>query len=134
MNVFDVNQPATSLLCKVRSLFLMQVSVANCTPSESSGHVIVELDVNDFDPGLETFLIQVTDASEVTTYASVPVLIRAEASVNDGDGDGFGEEDGDCDDERAYMWTVGATSSASIVQLSWASLSSTRCAPKVTSA
>lgn len=108
MNIFDVNQPATSLLCKVKSLFLMQVSVANCTPSEASGHVVVEVDVNDFEPGLDTFLIQVTDASEVTSYASVPVLIRADASVDDDDGDGYSEADGDCDDAASNVYPEAA--------------------------
>ena len=110
MNIFDVNQPATSLLCKVKSLFLMGVSVANCTPTDESGHVVVELDVNDFDPGVDTILIQVTDASEVTAYASVPVLIRADAPASDIDGDGFGTDSGefDCDDTDTSVYPRAA--------------------------
>jgi MYXO-CTERM domain-containing protein len=112
MNIFDVNQPATSLLCKVKSLFLMGVSVANCTPTDESGHVVVELDVNDFDPGVDTILIQVTDASEVRAYASVPVLIRTDAPASDSDGDGFGtdssEGEVDCDDTSSGVYPRAA--------------------------
>jgi len=112
MNIFDVNQPATSLLCKVKSLFLMGVSVANCTPTDESGHVVVELDVNDFEPGVDTILIQVTDASEVTAYASVPVLIRADYPAGDDDGDGYGDDitgdQFDCDDASTGAYPKAA--------------------------
>ena len=111
LTVFDVNQPATSLLCKVKSLYLVGASVANCTPTEDSGHVVVDLDVNDFDPGVDTLLIQVTDASEVTAYASVPVLIRTDFPASDDDGDGYGDgtgPDADCDDSDASVYPSAA--------------------------
>jgi MYXO-CTERM domain-containing protein len=112
MNIFDVNQPATSLLCKVKSIFLVGASVANCTPTEESGHVVVELDVNDFDAGVDTILIQVTDASEVTAYASFSVLIRTDYPPSDDDGDGYGDDPNevnfDCDDTSASVYPRAA--------------------------
>jgi len=113
LQIFDVNQPATSLLCKVKSMFLMDgVSVANCKPSEDSGHVVVEVDTNNMPAGVDTLMITVTDASEVTAYASVPVLIRADFPSSDDDGDGFGDaetgEMHDCDDQNPDVYPMSS--------------------------
>ena len=42
LDMFDVNQPATTY-CKVKSL-LSEAKIADCVPSDESGHVFVELD------------------------------------------------------------------------------------------
>ena len=113
LQVYDVNQPATSLLCKVKSMLLMDgVSVANCKPDEESGHVVVEIDTNSMPSGVDTLLVSVTDASEVTAYASVPVLIRAEFPSSDDDGDGFGDaemgDQYDCDDQNPDVYPMSS--------------------------
>ncbi len=113
LQVFDVNQPATSLLCKVKSMFLMDgVSVANCKPTEESGHVVVEIDTTAMPAGVDTLLVSVTDASEVTAYASVPVLIRSSFPSSDDDGDGFGDAESgemyDCDDQDSSVYPMSS--------------------------
>lgn len=102
LNIFDVNQPATSLLCKVRSAVQISASVANCTPTEASGHVIVEVPMDPFDPGVDTLLVQVIDTSQAVSYASVSIVYLTDIPDSDDDGDGYGDNDTglyeDCDD------------------------------------
>jgi hypothetical protein len=112
LNVFDVNQPTTSLECRVRSMALKKTTLASCTPTDASGHVFVTLDPADIGPGVDTIRVQVTDTSGVTTATSLTWLINAPFPVGDDDGDGWDEvpnEDGlfDCDDAHASAYPYG---------------------------
>ena len=114
ISVSDVNQPADSLVCRVRSEVLQPSTVAMCTPSDESGYVEVEIDVNDFPVGADTLVATVTDASEVASAASVSVLIRDVYPDSDDDGDGYGdggspEDDNyDCDDAESTVYPQAA--------------------------
>lgn len=114
MNIFDVNQPASSLVCRVRSARLQQQTVASCTAPDDSGHVLVDIDLNDSPPGVDTLLVSVSDASDVVAYDSVPILIRAAYPDSDDDGDGYGDspsgddEEVDCDDANPDVYPLAA--------------------------
>lgn len=111
LNVFDVNQPATTLICKVKSALLQQVSVATCTPGDESGHVFVDVPADLLDlPGSDTLLVTVTDASQTTGYASTSVLVASEYPDGDDDGDGFDDSTSppDCDDNNRNTYPEAA--------------------------
>ena len=91
INIFDVNQPATSLSCRVKSAVQLSATVALCTAEDESGHVSVEIPMDYLDPGVDTFLVEVIDASATASYASIPVLLNISADDSDDDGDGYGE-------------------------------------------
>jgi len=100
LNLFDVNQPADTLICKIKSAVLLHVSVATCTPGDASGHVFVDIPGENLEPGVDTLLVTVTDASETTAYASTSVVVASSFPDGDDDGDGFDEASTppDCDD------------------------------------
>jgi len=112
LNVFDVNQPADTLSCKIKSVFLVQAKVADCKPLDESGHVSVDIDTSDFEHGSDTLLVTVTDASQVTSYASVPVIVASGYPSSDDDGDGFGDADTgpqwDCNDQQLGVYPEAA--------------------------
>ncbi len=111
LNVFDVNQPATTLICKVKSALLQQVSVATCTPGDDSGHVFVDIPADILDlPGVDTLLVTVTDSSETTAYASTSILVATEYPEGDDDGDGFDDSTSppDCDDGNRNTYPEAA--------------------------
>jgi hypothetical protein len=110
LNLFDVNQPADTLICKIKSAVLQNVSVASCTPTDESGHVFVEIDADDLDVGVDTLLVTVTDASETTAYASTTVVIASEFPEGDDDGDGYDENTTppDCDDQDRNTYPEAA--------------------------
>ena len=110
LNVFDVNQPADSLICKIKSAVVQQVSVASCTPSDASGHVFVDIDAELLKPGIDTLLVTVTDAEETTAYASTSIVISSEFPEGDDDGDGFDEntDPPDCDDSNRATYPYAA--------------------------
>ncbi len=103
LNVFDKNQPAESLTCKIKSS-LTTSTIADCTPSDESGHVVVSLARDLFDSGTDTLTVVVTDANGVSGSASVSVLVNSAYPDGDDDGDAYGDEMGedgiipDCDD------------------------------------
>ena len=43
INVFDRDQPANTLTCRVRSAILAEATLASCTPDDESGHVFVDV-------------------------------------------------------------------------------------------
>jgi hypothetical protein len=106
LNIFDLNQPADSLTCRVKSMVMADgASVAHCEADDESGHVYVDVPYEYVDNGVDTLKVQVTDASEIISYASISVLWNAGFPESDDDGDGWGDErdadeDGnyDCDD------------------------------------
>lgn len=101
LNIFDVNQPATSLGCKVKSAVLQEgASIATCTATDESGHFWVEIDPGDLDSGTDTLQVVVTDGSGITATAAVSVVITTDYPADDDDGDGYGasDENPDCDE------------------------------------
>jgi hypothetical protein len=114
LNIFDENQPATSLTCKVKSAVLQNASVADCDATDESGHVFVSIPAEDLDSGIDTLLVTVTDGSGTSAYASVSVVINDSYPADDDDGDGYGilgDEDGlnfDCDDTNPLTYPEAA--------------------------
>ncbi len=114
INVFDQNQPATTLYCKVKSYLNEGGSIADCTPTDESGHVFVEIPIDDLETGTDTLKVQVTDQSENRAYASTTVLWMAEFPDSDDDGDGWGDDDPtdtanyDCDDSDPTVYPYAA--------------------------
>ncbi len=101
INVFDKNQPADSLTCRVKSM-LQEANIADCTPSDASGHVVVSIPRDTFNTGVDTLTVVVTDAEGISAEASVSVLVNTAYPDSDDDGDGFGieSEPPDCDDHN----------------------------------
>lgn len=99
LNIFDKNQPATSLTCKVKSL-LTSSTIADCSAIDESGHVVVDIPRESFDSGIDTLTVTVTDAESISVTDAVSVLINTAYPDSDDDGDGYGVESDppDCDD------------------------------------
>jgi hypothetical protein len=110
LNIFDVNQPATSLVCKVKSAVLGEVSIANCAASDESGHVFIDIPAENFTTGTDTLFVTVTDGSQTSAYASVSVLVNSDYPADDDDGDGYGltGEFIDCDDSNILSYPEAA--------------------------
>jgi len=117
LTVFDENEPADGLYCKIRSGLQGipdgRPALADCRPEAGnpSGHQIVPVPVDFYvQPGLEVLLVRVTDSSGVTREASLPVLINASYPPSDDDGDGFGRTGTwrDCDDTNATIYPLSA--------------------------
>jgi hypothetical protein len=117
LTVFDPNEPSDGLYCKVRSglqgLPDGRPALADCRPAEGNpaGHMIVPVPVDFYvKPGLDVFLVRVTDSSGVSREASVPVLLNAAYPETDDDGDGFGVTGPwkDCDDTNANIYPLAA--------------------------
>lgn len=110
INAFDENQPATTLTCKVKST-LAAASLATCTPSDESGHVIVEIDPDDLEQGIDTLLVTVTDDEAITATASTTLLYKTPYPDDDDDGDGYGDissDPVDCDDTNDTIYPYAA--------------------------
>jgi uncharacterized protein (TIGR03382 family) len=114
LNIFDVNQPAGSLVCRVKSAVIQNATVADCAADDASGHVYVEVPAENLEPGTDTLLISVTDGSQTTSYASVSILINGDYPEDDDDGDGFGVNgdaeglNADCDDANILTYPSAA--------------------------
>ncbi len=109
MNLFDVNQPANTLFCKVKSEVLGAGSYT-CTANAENGYVEVEVPAENLLPGIDTWLITVTDQAELQAFASTTVLFGAPFPESDDDGDGYGTEGEfvDCDDNNAAVYPDAA--------------------------
>jgi hypothetical protein len=111
LDMFDANQPANTLICKVRSL-LGETKIADCKPTDESGHVVVDIELDLLMDGTDTLLVTVTDQSENRAFASTTVLWKAQYPASDDDGDGWGDDaDGvhvDCDDNDATVYPSAA--------------------------
>ena len=107
LSMFDINQPADTLFCKVKSAVLQEIKLADCTPEDESGNVTVEIETELLDAGVDTFLVTVTDQSEKQAYASTTVLWMSGYPESDDDGDGFGDDD-DCDDSDSNTYPKAA--------------------------
>jgi MYXO-CTERM domain-containing protein len=112
IDMFDPNQPADTLICKVRSL-RNDAKVADCSPETASGHVFARIPVDLLQIGTDTLLVTVTDQSENRATASTTVLWGSYYPDSDDDGDGWGDDpaDGDwvdCDDTDATVYPSAA--------------------------
>jgi len=102
INIFDVNQPAGTLGCKIKSV-VQGSTVGTCSAPDDSGHFFLDIDPGDLDAGSDTLQVVVTDGSGITATASVSVVIGVDYPVDDNDGDGYGsltEENHDCDEDN----------------------------------
>jgi len=111
LNLFDVNQPAPTLVCKVKSAIVQETIIASCTAPDESGHVFVDIPAENFRTGVDTLTVTVTDASQASAYASVSVLVNADYPSDDDDGDGFSpsaETNADCDDHNPLTYPQAA--------------------------
>ncbi|MFH1465545.1 MAG: MopE-related protein [Pseudomonadota bacterium] len=116
LNLFDVNQPADSLICRVKSMVVGDgTSVAHCEADDESGHVFVDVPFENVDNGVDTVKVQVTDASQILAYASISVLWNEAYPDSDDDGDGWGDESDadengnfDCDDLDIHCYPYAA--------------------------
>ncbi len=111
VDMFDVNQPADTLVCKVRSL-VGETRIADCSADNASGHVFVDIPIELLETGTDTLTILVTDQSEMISRASTTVLWRGLYPPSDDDGDGWGDDPNalyvDCDDERRDVYPGAA--------------------------
>ena len=111
VDMFDINQPAETLICKIRSL-RGETKIADCAADDASGHVFVEIDPGYLEDGTDTLLVIVTDQAENRAYASTTVMYKASFPDSDDDGDGWGDDpDGDhidCDDNDVDVYPGAA--------------------------
>ncbi len=110
LNIFDINQPASSLVCTVKSAVIQVATVARCEADDESGHVYVEVPAENLEAGTDTLLVTVVDGSGTQSYASVSVVINADYPADDDDGDGYGVngDPADCDDTNALTYPEAA--------------------------
>ncbi len=116
MNIYDANQPAPSLICRVKSMVLLKTAtIADCTAPTDSGYVTISLDPDDIGIGNDTLRVQVTDGNEVVSFASIPVLLNRQFPDSDDDGDGWGDSwdmdewgNYDCDDADIATYPYAA--------------------------
>jgi hypothetical protein len=109
LSLFDKNQPADTLLCKIKSMSL-DAGVYDCSAEEESGFVAVSIPRDELERGVDTFLVTVTDQSELQGTASTTVLYGTPFPEGDDDGDGYGNEGElqDCDDNNPNIYPHAA--------------------------
>ncbi|MEC7984096.1 MAG: MopE-related protein [Myxococcota bacterium] len=111
LSLYDANQPADSLVCKVKSMGQLS-GVYDCSPEDESGFVQLEIPIDNLPRGIDTFLVTVTDQSEQQAFASTTVLVASENPASDLDMDGFGSsvdsEFEDCDEEDPTVYPFAA--------------------------
>ena len=116
LNIFDLEQPADSLTCRVKSMVQAAgASVAHCEAADASGSVYVDVPFEYVGNGIDTLKVQVADAAGVLSHASTTVLWNAAYPSSDDDGDGWGgvadmDDDGnfDCDDDNPDTYPYAA--------------------------
>ncbi len=114
LSIFDLDQPADTLDCQVRSMVLAEgATVADCQASDASGSVTVQVPYESVGSGTDTLRVRVEDGSDVLAFASISVLWHTALPTEDDDGDGWGsdpDEHGnvDCDDTDAATYPYAA--------------------------
>ncbi len=112
LNVFDKNQAASTVECRVKSAVQLSATIADCTPTDDSGHVFVDVPMEFLTAGSDTFLIEVRDGSAVASYTSLPLTILSTVTESDDDGDGYGDLDTgllyDCNDANISTYPKAA--------------------------
>ncbi len=111
VNIFDVDQPATTLTCRVYSAVLQTANVATCTAPDDSGHFFIDIPPGDLSTGTDTLQLIVTDGSGVSATAAVSVVIGTDYPADDDDGDGYGLSDPtnpDCDEHNRNTYPGAA--------------------------
>jgi len=117
LQVSDVDQSADTLLCQVRSeIHAAGARIADCTPEDASGHMVLELDTEAFlQQGTDTLSLQVEDAAGARATASITVISSAGYPDSDDDGDGWGDSEDadehgnfDCDDTDPSVYPAAA--------------------------
>lgn len=102
INAFDLDQPASTLSCNLRSIVTGD-TLADCAPADDSGHVFISVDPTKLDAGTDTLVVTVKDGEGTTASAGVSIINRADYPGSDDDGDGYGDdadlEQIDCDDD-----------------------------------
>jgi hypothetical protein len=111
LSLFDPNQPADTLLCKVKSMVL-DGGIYDCSANDESGYVQISIPQDELERGVDTLLATVTDQSELQAFASTTIIYGAPFAESDDDGDGFGdslsEEYVDCDDSDPEVYPFAA--------------------------
>ena len=109
LSMFDVNQPANTLFCKVKSQILNMGSF-NCSAEGENGYVSVEIPAENLGLGVDTWLITVTDQAELQAFASTTVIFGDNYPESDDDGDGYGTVGDfiDCDDNNINVYPSAA--------------------------
>ena len=106
LQMMDPDQDPTTLSCTIKSIWQDAGLLADCTPTDETGHVIVSIDDGALEAGVDTLEVTVIDSAEAVTRASTTISWKTN-SADDDDGDGFGD-DIDCDDTDAAAYP-GAT-------------------------
>ena len=109
LSMSDVNQPADTLFCKVKSMG-QSIGTFSCNPNTASGYAEVDIPVDALIPGVDSLLVTVTDQSQLQGFASTTILFGTDFPASDDDGDGYGEEGDliDCDDTDASVYPYAA--------------------------
>jgi hypothetical protein len=109
MSIYDPDQPANTLICKIKSMHLLS-GTYDCSPDDESGFVRLEIPIQDLDRGVDTFLVTVTDQSEQQGFASTTILVGAAPSEIDIDLDGYGPDGDvfDCDESDPSVYPYAA--------------------------
>ena len=109
--MFDINQPADTLICRVRSMVL-QGPGHICQAEDAGGYTRVSIPIENLTRGLDTLLVTVIDQSELQASASTSILYGDVHVDSDDDGDGFGDgihdEFFDCDDTDPLIYPYAA--------------------------
>ena len=72
--MFDVNQPAKYTVL-YSSLKVLGAGSYSCTAEAANGYVEVEVPVENMIPGIDTWLVTITDQGELQAFASTTVCI-----------------------------------------------------------
>jgi hypothetical protein len=112
ITVTDPDQPASTLVCKVKSSLQLSGALATCLPPDGSGHTTVEIPISGYlQPGIDVLTLTATDRSGATRSASIPIMLNAPLAPTDEDGDAFAPDDldhPDCNDADPEVYPLAA--------------------------
>jgi len=96
LRIHDDEQAVDTLYCSVRSIWQTGDRLADCTPADTTGNVIVTIPTTELSIGVDTLEVRVIDDDDAIAIATTTITWLALADSDD-DGDGFNDSD-DCDD------------------------------------